>query len=165
MREPQDVRESKTVESIIDFLIDIPLFDELRSSELKIIGRQMNFVEINKNETVFKEGDKGDYVCFVVNGILDVIKQSTTGRDVVIASLSTGRSIGEMSAIDDYPRSATVKARTNATLVILSRKGFELILQSYPKIGIKVLKGLARVLSMNLRKTSSQLADYVLPLS
>jgi CRP-like cAMP-binding protein len=165
MREPQDVRESKTVESIIDFLIDIPLFDELRSSELKIIGRQMNFVEINKNETVFKEGDKGDYVCFVVNGILDVIKQSASRRDVVIASLSTGRSIGEMSAIDDYPRSATVKARTNATLVILSRKGFELILQSYPKIGIKVLKGLARVLSMNLRKTSSQLADYVLPLS
>ena len=165
MKGIKDVRESKMVESIIDFLIDIPLFDELKSSELKIIARQMNFVEINRRETVFKEGDKGDYVCFVVDGILDVVKQSTAGRDVVIASLSRGRSIGEMSAIDDYPRSATVKARTNSTLVILSRNGLELISQGYPKIGIKILRGLARVLSMNLRKTSSQLADYILPLS
>ena len=165
MKEVKDVRESKTVGSIIDFLIDIPLFDELKSSELKIIARQMNFVEIHRRETVFKEGDKGDYVCFVVDGILDVVKQSTAGRDVVIASLSRGRSIGEMSAIDDYPRSATVKARTNSTLVILSRNGLELISQGYPKIGIKILRGLARVLSMYLRKTSSQLADYILPLS
>jgi len=64
-----------------------------------------------------------------------------------------------------YPRSATVKARVSSTLLILTRKGFEEMLDQHPQIGIKILKGLAKFLSMNLRKTSSLLADYMLPLS
>jgi CRP/FNR family cyclic AMP-dependent transcriptional regulator len=83
---------------------------------------------------------------------------------VVISTLSKGRSIGEMSVIDKTPRSATVKAKTKATLVALSAEGFDLILDQYPKIGIKILKGISRLLSQNLRKTSSRLADHLLPM-
>jgi len=37
-------------------------------------------------------------------------------------------------------------------------------LDQYPKIGIKILKGISRLLSQNLRKTSSRLADHLLPM-
>ncbi len=159
------VRGSRVVDSIIDFLIDIPLFDELHSTELKIVARQMNLIEVKRNDVVFKEGDKGSYMCFVVDGILDVIKQTAARKEVVISSLARGRSIGEMSVIDNFPRSASVRARTKVTLVVLTREGFDAILQSHPQIGIKILKGIARLLSMNLRKTSSQLADFMLPIN
>lgn len=146
---------------IIDFLIQIPLFDQLDSTELMLLANHMNFYEIKKDELLFKEGDKGDYVCFIVEGRLEVIKESATGQAVVIATLSKGRTIGEMSIIDHTPRSATVKASTDATLVTLTGKGFDTILEKHSKIGIKILKGVARLLSMNMRKTSSQLADIL----
>ena len=115
--------------------------------------------------TLFKEGDKGDYVCFVVEGAMDIIKKSSTRGAVVIASLPKGRSIGEMSIIDNFPRSATVRAQTDATYITLTQKGFDNILKGYPEIGIKILKGISRLLSLNLRKTSSRLADYMLPVT
>jgi len=165
MKETKVIQEGKMRDSIIDFLINIPLFDKLKADELKIIVKWMNFIEIDKEETLFKEGDTGNYVCFIIDGTLDVIKESVTGESVVITALSKGRSIGEMSVIDDFPRSATIKARTEAKLVILTQKNFELMLEEYPKIGTKILKSISRLLSLNLRKTSSRLADYMLPLS
>jgi CRP-like cAMP-binding protein len=110
--------ENRTTSAIVDLLIDIPMFDTLNSTALKI---------------------------------------------VIIASLTRGRSIGEMAIIDDYPRSATIKAWANSTLVTLTREGFEQILDQHSAIGIKLLKEISRLLSMNLRRTSSQLADYLLP--
>ena len=163
-KKAKEARESKFVETIIDFLIGLPLFDDLTSGELKTVARHMNFIDINKDDTVFNEGDKGSYMCFVIDGILDVIKQTETQKQVLISSLARGRSIGEMSVIDNFPRSATVKARTPATLIVLTRDAFDQILSSYPPLGIKLLKSLTRLLSMNLRKASSQLADLLTPL-
>ncbi|MBI9086371.1 MAG: cyclic nucleotide-binding domain-containing protein [Desulfobacterales bacterium] len=150
--------------SIIDFLIDLPLFDALQGNELTVIARHMNYFELEPGELLFREGDKGDSVCFVVEGALDIYKESAGGGDVVIATIAKRRSIGEMAIIDNTPRSATVKARTATALVSLTQKGFEQVLEEHPKIGITILKGLSRLLSMNLRKTSSRLADYLLPL-
>lgn len=161
----QPVSETNLSKAVIDLLIDIPIFDTLKSDELRIISRYMNFMDFEPRETIFKEGEKGDYVCFVTEGSLDVLKKSEKGKEVVIASLGRGRSIGEMSVIDDFPRSATVKARNRSTLIILTRKGFDQLLEQHSTIGVKVLKGISRLLSMNMRKTSSRLADYMLPLS
>jgi CRP-like cAMP-binding protein len=94
-----------------------------------------------------------------------VVKKSETGESIVISTLSKGDSIGEMAVIDELPRSATVKARTKSTLITLSQDNFNYILAEHSTTGVKVLKGIARLLSMNLRKTSSRLADYMLPLS
>ena len=165
MDKTKEISGGKIMNTIIDLLINIPIFDSLKGDELRIITKHMNFIELDPDEIVFKEGDKGDYVCFVAEGSLDVLKKSDTGDYVVIATLHRGRSIGEMSVIDDFPRSATIKARTKATLVILTCNGLDLILEEYPKIGIKILKGISRLLSQNLRKTSSRLVDYMLPLT
>jgi len=151
-------------ETIVDFLIGIRLFDKFQADELGIVARYMNFIEINKGEILFKEGDKGDYVCFVADGTLEVVKQAVTGESVVITELSRGRSIGEMSVIGDFPRSATVKALGEAKLIVLTQRSFESLLEEEPKIGIKVLKGISRLLSLSLRDTSGRLADHMLPL-
>ena len=163
-KKKKETAPSPKTPSIIDFLIDLPLFDALQGTELTIIARHMNYFELEPGELLFREGDKGDSVCFVVNGALDVYKESAGGGDVVIATIPRRRSIGEMAIIDNTPRSATVKARTDTALVALTQKGFEQVLEEHPKIGIAILKGLSRLLSMNLRKTSSRLADYLLPL-
>ncbi len=162
MDETKAASKSRMNEAFINFMLDIPMFDRILGDELKIIANHMNFIELKKNETLFSEGDRGDYVCFVVVGTVLVMKKTSEGRTVVIAQLSKGRSIGEMSIIDNTPRSATIRAGTRAILLTLSKKGFDTIADTHPRIGIKILKGLSRLLSMNMRRTSSMLADRML---
>jgi CRP-like cAMP-binding protein len=153
-------------QSIIDFLIlNIPIFSRLRNEELRKVKKYFNLFELIPGETVFEEGDNGDYVCFVVEGTLDVLKKTANGENVAISTLKKGGSIGEMSVIDQLPRSATIKAKTKTTLLTLSQEKLNYILAEHSSIGVKILKGISRLLSMNLRKTSSRLADYMLPLS
>ena len=151
-------------QSIIDFINKLPIFDSLTSDEIQILIKYTYFTKCNPGRILFKEGDKGEHICFVANGVLDVLKLSETGHHVAIATLHKGRSIGEMSVVDDFPRSATVRTRTKVTLLMISKKDFDLILNNHPQIGIKILKGISRLLSQNLRKTSSRLVDYMLPL-
>ncbi|MBN2126046.1 MAG: cyclic nucleotide-binding domain-containing protein [Deltaproteobacteria bacterium] len=163
-------KEKKLHEVINSFLVSFPFFDTLNRDELAIVADHINIVEIEPDHVLFREGEPGDCVYFVVDGELDVIKESVSGRKVgidrvVLTTLSKGRSIGEMSVIDKTPRSAMVKARTQATLVSLNADGFDMILEEQPRIGIKILKGIARLLTTNMRKTSSRLADYMLPMS
>ncbi len=152
--------------SIVNCLMEVPLFDDLRGMELNTAAKHMNFFELEKDEILFKEGDPGDYVCFIVAGELQVLKKSPkTGQQILIAVLTKNRSIGEMSVIDNTKRSATVKASTRSTIIALTKRGFDLILEENPKIGIIILKQISRLMSMNLRKTSSQLTDLLFPLT
>jgi CRP/FNR family transcriptional regulator, cyclic AMP receptor protein len=163
MADVKQKNHGKIKQTIIDFLITMSLFDELSPVELAVVSDYMNFFEFEQGKILFKEGDPGDYICFVVDGAVDILKQSATGQRAVLATLNRGSTLGEMSIIDNIARSATVRARRNSTLVILSRKGFNTILDKHPKIGIKILKGIARLLSLNMRRTSSHLADYIVP--
>ncbi len=146
---------------IVEYIESLYIFDGLRGNELAFTANLMEIEYFQKDEIIFKEGDKGDSVCFVIEGILEVIKNNTAGKNVVIAEFSKGHSIGEMALIDSYPRSATVKARTGGYLVKLTKHKFETILQERPGTGIKILKGIARLLSLNLRRTSGHLAEVL----
>ena len=165
MAETKKKPSRKALTALVDSLSNIPLFDRLNGQELGVLAKYVNVIDVNPGEYIFKEGDNGDYVCFVEKGSLDVMKKSSAGGTAIIATLTRGRSIGEMAVIDNFPRSATIRARTKATLLTLTRSGFDLILEQEPTIGVKILKGISRLLSQNLRRTSSQLADYMLPLT
>ena len=95
---------------------------------------------------------------------LEVLKKSGVDTYTAIGTLGRGKSIGEMSIIENFPRSATLKALSPATVVTFSKQDFEDILSTRPEVGIKLLKGLARLLGHNLRKTSSRIADYMMPM-
>ncbi len=167
LRNGEDVMiGSDLSKDIVEFFMKIPIFDRINAEEIKVIARHMNIMSLKENDTLFMENEKGNYVCFIVNGELEVIKKSeASGKDVILATLGTGQSIGEMAIIDDYPRSATIRAKTGTDLYILSKSAFDLIMDRHAKIAIKLLKGIACLLSQNLRETSARLADYMPPIS
>ena len=150
--------------SVINLLNSIPMFDKLTHKEIKTLALQMKARRCEPGKVLFTEGEKGDYVVFIVSGTLEVLKTARTSEDIFIATIGKGRTIGEMAIIDEYPRSATIRAKAQSIFLIMTRDHFDHILYEYPSIGIKVLKGIARQISLNLRKTSSRLAEYMLPL-
>ena len=145
---------------LLDLIIDIPFFAMLDSNQLRVVARHMNYFELEKGEILFKEGDPGDSICFVVKGNLYVHKQSSgPGKKMHIATIGKHKSIGEMAVIDEYTRSATVSAGTDTQIVALTKRGFDAILKENPEVGTTILKKIAILVSMNLRRTSARLAD------
>lgn len=142
-----------------DLILSLPLFDAFKMDELDTISRHMNYTEILRGNYLFSEGEKGDYMCFVVRGLLDVLKKTSNGDIRVIARLGKGNTIGEMSIIDKSPRSASVIARQPTVVIILTKKGFDILTQKHPALGVTLLKKIMRLLSLNMRRTTSKLAD------
>ncbi len=152
---------SDSEEETRSFLINLPIFSSFNVDELSIFARHMSFVHLRRGEYLFVEGDQGTFMGFVVSGILEVQKKSETGESITLARLTKGSSIGEMALIDKSPRSATVIARQATTMVTLTDKGFDLLAENHPPLGIKVIQKIARLLSLNMRRTTSKLADLM----
>ena len=156
-----DKKRRDTEEETRSFLISLPIFSSFNVDELSILSKHMSFVHLKRGEFLFVEGDQGTFMGFVVSGLLEVLKKSESGENITLTRLTKGSSIGEMALIDKSPRSATVIARQPTTMVTLTDKGFDILANKFPNLGIKVIKKIARLLSLNMRRTSSKLADLL----
>lgn len=140
-------------------LREITLFNNLSAADLTILKNYLNLVEIGKGAMILTEGAPGDFACFIIKGTLEVIKSSRKGTEKTIGILSTGDFFGEMAIVDELSRSATVKARTDAVLMMLTQGNFNLLLKENPHIGTEILKEISRNLSLRLRRVSSNFVD------
>jgi len=146
---------------MLGFMIsDIPIFNELNEEDTKILQQYLFPKNLEVQGLVCKEGQHGSFLSFVATGKLEVIK-TLDEKEVTIATLQVGDTLGEMALIDGLTRSATVRASQPSTILILRRDDFNNLLEKHPDIGIKILKGIARLMSLNLRKASAQITAYM----
>lgn len=138
---------------------EIPFFEDFSTDELDFFSRNVSLRYFPAQTVLFKEGDIGDYLFFIVEGMVDVSLESTESGQNIIASFDRGCCVGEMSIVDDYPRSATIVVTKPSELLFLTRKRLKSICQENPPVGIKFLHGLAKNLSMRLRKRTGRFAD------
>jgi len=150
---------SEHEEKTREFMLTLPFFDAFKTDELDILARHLNYAEIARGEYLFMEGEKGEFMCFIVRGLFEVLKKTAVGDYRAIARLGRGHTVGEMSLVDRSPRSASVLARQPSLVLMLTSKGFDRLTTRHPYISILLLKKILRLLSLNLRRTSSRLAD------
>lgn len=142
----------------IALLRDTPVFEQLHIDDLRAVAQHLIELEFEAGDLVFREGAPGSYICFVIAGALQVSKRAGNGADIPIAEIGTGRSVGEMSIIDGLTCSATVTARGPTTVLALTRTDFDRLVETTPRLGAEIFKGISRLLSISLRKTSADLA-------
>jgi len=140
------------------FLIaEMPLFDALNAAEVSEVEQLMIYRDLQRGSVIYKQGSCGKSVCFVVEGELSVIHRNE-GEDVQIATIRRGEAVGELAIIDGLTRSADVVAATDTSVLILKQVDFDRLVEEKPAIGVKMLKSLARAMSMTLRERSETLA-------
>ena len=153
--------DNSTREFIFSIKDDLILFHLLDEEEVAQIVDHFDSALYRKGTVVFNEGDAGDFIGFIISGLLEVKKQTEfEGRQIVIATLKKGSCVGEMSLINPHERRfATVVALEDTELVILKRDALDSLIHKYPRIGIKILKGLNQVLAIRLRRTVERLTS------
>lgn len=146
-------------QTLIELKDDLKIFNLLSDEELEQIIPLFEKITLKTGETLFSEGDPGDFVGFIASGKLEVKKQTEfKGKQIVLALLSKGSLVGELALADEQPRSATVVAHEDSELAVLKRKVLDSLMLEHPHIGVKLLKGLNRILSIRLRKSVDRLA-------
>jgi len=136
-------------------------FKFLVPQDYRVIEEYMFIHEYEAGNYIFKEGGYGGYMFFIIEGEVEIIKQFDNQKHV-IATLSEGMSVGEMSLIDGRPRSATVRACTSIKLIVLKREDFTKLNKMEPTIANKVLMGIATLLSQNLRDINDRFTEKLL---
>lgn len=143
---------SEAAEHRINVLKRIPIFQHLTYNELvRVVG--LTFMRrIAAQETLIVEGDRGTELYVVLSGECEVIKGNQS-----IAILKAGAHVGEMAMIDNAPRSASVRATQDATLLVMQRAEFFALIRSEPVIATKLLWSFVHVMSDRLRDTNAAL--------
>lgn len=102
-------------------------------------------------ETVFASGEAASELMVILQGSVNIVVRSATGRDMRLARIRRGATMGEMSFLDASPRSATAVAAEDLLVGVLSRERFEQLARQWPEAGRGVLANLALDLTSRLR--------------
>ena len=115
--------------SVQEFLRKIPLFADLPEPDLLRLCSMVEELRVGAGELLFGEGSQGTRAYIIQQGELEILKASG-GREVLIAVRKPGEVIGEISLLQASPRTASVRARTDAVLLSLEKEQLDQLLQT-----------------------------------
>jgi phosphoserine phosphatase RsbU/P len=137
----------------INLLSKIPLFADLPNKELDHVVNLLDVKEMKDRELLFREGDPGEHFYVVMRGELEVLKAEGEAEEMILNVLRVGEYFGEMSLImPGGSRTASVRARGDATLLSMSRIQFLDLTKKYPQLS----HSMVRVLSGRLDAANTQ---------
>ncbi len=141
-----------------EVLRGVPLFRDLPDHELRAIAGLTRERHFPRGAVILSQGDRGEALFVIRSGQVRVTVIAEDGREVILSVLGAGSFFGEMSLLDDEPRSAHVIAMAETGLLQLRREDFRARLRASPDLGV----GLLRELSQRLRRADETITSLML---
>jgi CRP/FNR family cyclic AMP-dependent transcriptional regulator len=142
----------------VDFLATVPLFSGLQREALNEFAAITREKAYPKGSVILFEDDPGDSLFVVRQGRVKVVLVGEDGREVILGVLGVGEHFGELSLIDEQPRSAHVIAMDDAQMLVLRREDFKARVERSPAVAWALLQGLSR----RLRRADEKIGGLVL---
>ena len=140
-------------------LKNIEIFKYLSPEESRRVLGDVTEVRLKADETVFEAGSAGNEMYIIKKGRIKV-HRVFDGNEITFAEFGAGDAFGEMSLIDEYPRSASATVLEDCVLLALPRSTFKQIVERDPPVGVKLLLAVAEVFSKRMRRTDKLLETY-----
>lgn len=131
------------------FLKKTELFSSLTDREIQDIMDKVSVKQFRKNETILYEEDTNEFMYIILLGKVKVVRITEDGKEIILAMHQAGNFFGEMSLIDGKTVPASVIAKTDSLVAIISKKDFYSILFTQEKVTENFLK----ILCLRLRKS------------
>jgi CRP/FNR family cyclic AMP-dependent transcriptional regulator len=140
-----------------DLLAQIPLFEGLSDEDREALAQRLSEKTFKPEETVFTKGDSGSSMYIVLTGAVQIFlpPPDKDTPPVVLKDVRTGEYFGELSLFDDKPRSASVKATMETTLLELTREELGEHLHKSKSAALAILSEMAN----RLRETNAMLSQ------
>lgn len=134
---------------------------DLSWEQLLRVAKHFKALHANKGEAILHEGFHDTSIAVIARGSVNIIKKDSHEHDRTIATIGTGKTLGEMSFVDGEPRSANCIAAADTVILVLTKAEFEQLLIDCPKLACRIVMRISRTLSQRLRKASGQLIEYI----
>jgi CRP/FNR family transcriptional regulator, cyclic AMP receptor protein len=150
----------KKKEDILDVLAVLPAFDGLSKNELRLVGRMLHERRYRKGEIVFNEGEPGAGMYIVITGEVEITRKISGANDMSLAVIREHSFFGELALLDEIPRSASAVAKTDSVLFGFSKPSLETLYNRNPRLGIKILSNLSRLVCRRLVKSNEAMEKF-----
>jgi CRP/FNR family cyclic AMP-dependent transcriptional regulator len=137
----------------IALLKKVSLFSNLSEAHLSNIAEFCVERSFGKNGVIIKQGSPGIGLYVICSGKVKIVKETAGGEKLDIAELGPGDFFGEMTVLDNAPRSADVIALEESKCLVLSAWDFNARMKVDPEIALKILP----VVVKRFRETNEKL--------
>ena len=124
--------------------------------QIKQICFYIEPVMAKSGAVVFKEGDTDKSLGIIVKGAIDILKDNKK-----VITLNRSQTFGEMALIDGEPRSATGIAAKETIIFFMTQENLIRLTNDDPKLGVRLMWQIAKLISQRLRQTTGMLIDYM----
>lgn len=131
----------------------IHLFRDLPPADLQTLGGLLHRQTVPAGATLMTAEQTGEVVYFILSGTVKIHMEQPDGGDVIVAILGPGEVVGEMSALGESSRSASVVTIESSTLLWMDRAAFRQCLAQMPPLSYH----LACVLAARLRHANEKI--------
>lgn len=140
----------------LEYLRRVPLFKHVQDQRLEALADFAVRVQCEPGELILREGEQGHSLFVLLGGLVRIEKNSERGERVMLAYRRAGDVIGELSLIDEVPRSAFAVAHTRVRMLRLGRSEFRRSIMQDPELSFSLMQSL----SERLRESSKMLVDH-----
>lgn len=128
-----------------DTLRKIDMFNALDNEEFKTLSDATTFKTLNKDNILFYEGDKAEYLYMLLDGELKLYKQGAKSQEIVLHHFNKPSLIAEMPTLENLNFPATCIALRDETLVgMIEKDSFKDILNKNPKLSLHIIMSLTK---------------------
>ena len=145
---------ASTTETTYRIMRQVPMFAELNDAETEELWRASKHVTAAPGELVIQEGATGDALYIILTGTLEVTKRDGD-REITLATRRACDVLGEMSLLEQAPRTASVRATETSELLAVDRDAFRHLLAMHPDAAATLL----RTVAGRLRSTEASLVQ------
>ncbi len=138
---------------VIRRLGDSELFAELDGRTLEALAEHVKLLRLHAGDVLLEEGDPGESVFIVGTGRLRAFVTEPSGTEIVVGEIGTGEVVGEMALLSAAPRSATIRAIRDSTLLELPNDRFMGLVVDRPAILISVTRLIVERLQRSIHRT------------
>jgi CRP/FNR family cyclic AMP-dependent transcriptional regulator len=139
----------------LSILKNVPLLQFLSDADLAQLSLSLRVQRLRKKHALFRKGDEGTALYIIRKGKVKIVLPSKVGEEVILTIFSEGDFLGEMSLLDEKPRSADAVSMEESEVYVLNRTDFLSFLQENEN----AIKCILSCLSERLRKTDDLLED------
>jgi MFS superfamily sulfate permease-like transporter len=140
-------------------LEDVGILQNFALEEISALKPRLKRVTYAKGDVIFQQGDSGDELFMVIQGMASAYIRQVGGREIRLVTFTPGTVFGELAILDEGPRSASVVADDNFASYSLSREQFSVLSSESPAVAIKLLGNLGRELSGRLRRADRMIDE------
>ena len=141
---------------LCQMLEKVQLLQDFDRGDIEALAQYCSAHIAPEGVTIFKEGEKSHFMCLLVKGRINILKEQKH-----VVTIRAGKSMGEMSILDGFPYSATAVSALDSELILFTRRKFDRLCQNDPPLALKLNKAISKLMSLRLRQTTGILLDYL----